>query len=311
MRCNHFGTAVALVLATASLQACASSGKKLPPPLLISASGVRLGINAGWHGPVDDAAIAHLCAVHVRTIRSAISDVAQAPSMVSQAAKCPGLAVQFLIEDDNLTLARALSSWLVMMAPANVTAVEFGNERNYAATPEAFGLFVRQAADLFDAWPGDLISGGISDVRPKTLQWLHTAMVVGQWPRRVKLGIHRYAQGDGTPASPQDGYADRIAETNAIKATADGRDVSVTETGYVFDGLDSDETIATELRDDVAWFAQLKPDVAPTDPPQPVDVLVYQLVNGPTTKPIDHFGWMNSAQMFRPSIDAVFAGGGR
>lgn len=167
--------------------------------------------------------------------------------------------------------------------PPNLLAVELGNEIDLtSAKPDDFGYFLNIESGYLRAkgFTGDIITGGISRVRPDTLSWLKEALThVGQ---DVLIGIHRYSINNDA-SIPQSGYVNRDEECQAILEVANGRSVAVTEFGYpILDGstqADLDK-VKTSINVDIHWWNRIGAKYA----------IYYQWLNGPTNTGIDRFG---------------------
>src|SRR6185369_15020238 len=228
---------------------------RLPAPAAPPGVSVRLGIN----GPTTDGTlIDHLCALQPMTLRvGGLRDISQVRQATDAVRRCPTMDLLLLVDHEDseaaLAFVEQLAAWLGSgVDVGRIRGIELGNERNYLDTAAQFGAFVADGARLLTGrFAGAIYAGGISSVEPDTIRWWQQARAAGAWPPAIGFAIHRYAQGDGTPASPQDGYVDRNAETRAILAAAEGRRIAVTETGYVFDRDASDEVIAGWYRDDL------------------------------------------------------------
>jgi len=104
-------------------------------------------------------------------------------------------------------------------------AVEVGNEPDiahdgYASRPQDFAEAVRQSHEALRAagFDGPVISGGVSNLNERGLDYLKRALAVGTVPADVIAGFHRYPEKARGALAPHDGFTSRDDEWNALTA---------------------------------------------------------------------------------------------
>lgn len=115
--------------------------------------------------------------------------------------------------------------------------LEFGNEPDlahpdYAKRPQDFAEALRQCRSSVRAegFEGLIISGGISNLNKRGLNYLNTLMDSGL-PDDVVIGFHRYPDGL-SPSVPHEGFSNRDAEWARLSSLAAGRPLACTEVGH-------------------------------------------------------------------------------
>lgn len=124
------------------------------------------------------------------------------------------------------------SGLLAANRPAPFVEITNEPDRTFAGTPEEWGDFVRDAADVFWTHGGSrlkLVSGGITTTDQGRMDWL--ARGVGLLPRKIHVGYHTYRT-TVTPSTAHAGFASRDAEFARLKQIAGGRAIINTEIGW-------------------------------------------------------------------------------
>jgi hypothetical protein len=190
-------------------------------------------------------------------------------------------------------------------------SIEVGNEPDighvdYSSRPADFADAIRQTHLAIRAagFVGPVVTGGVSNLSPKRLDYLQQVVTAGI-PLDVVIGFHRYPHGLG-PEVPHPGFANRDAEWARLQSIAGGRPVACTEFGhhtarrkYLFLGLLrrrlSDQTVAEHITFDLAYFRDRGCLLA----------AVYQLNDGPTDTPIDRYGIRRADGTPKPAATAI------
>jgi hypothetical protein len=215
---------------------------------------MELGLNAGFGDPIQQelAFIASLGFTVVRQDLFAHGDSAPIEALVAEFA---GQTVRPLfllaggkmehedgsgrIEPHELA-ARAIR----LVAAANACAlvsyeVEVGNEPDianvdYSSRPQDFAEAVRQSHEALRGagFNGPVISGGVSNLNQRGLDYLKRALAVGLMPPDVIVGFHRYPEKARGALAPHEGFTSRDDEWNALLAITGARALACTEFGY-------------------------------------------------------------------------------
>ncbi len=246
----------------------------LPPGPLVP---LHLGVVGSYHGPLGDADLKVLATSPDLTLRAAVTSLDQAWAIVKAVRPYPTIHVLWLLEEADGPLLEALMPVLLAPAPNPTTGVELGNELDLkGVSAEAFGRWIQAATSALRAngYDGRVVSGGIYSTTPEALAYL-TRAGVGTWPADVVVAVHRY----GDPDGPVSGYASRLTETAAIRATVAGHPLAFTEFGYP--SMPSTEAWTLEaVTRDLGWFRQAGATLA----------TLYQFTDGPSAAAIDHYG---------------------
>lgn len=116
----------------------------------------------------------------------------------------------------------------ISMVPES-SLFEYGNEPDLQYTPAEYAASLRYLIPIADERGIDLITGGISNLTPKAIQWL--AEVLKRVPQIANIAFHRYPHGDNFE-TPHPGYSSRLAEWQALEAVIGTRVPWLTEFGY-------------------------------------------------------------------------------
>jgi len=150
-------------------------------------------------------------------------------------------------------------------------SLEVGNEPDiahdgYASRPQDFAEAVRQvhAAVRPLGFEGDIISGGVSNLNERGLEYLHSMLSAPAVPADVVIGFHRYPEAGRGAEAPHRGFESRDEEFEALAGLVGGRRVACTEFGYHTAedrvgslGLRRSESeVADSVRWDLNFFAQ-------------------------------------------------------
>lgn len=245
------------------------------PPHLAAPTGasptLTRGLCARYEGGDDGSP------VNLGVIRVAVKSADQLKQALASGAKIIAL-VETLDRDVVTSIGNVIKE-----NPANLLGIELGNEIDLtSATISDFTTFILTEADYLRSigFKGDIITGGISRVRPGTLNWLK--QVLSDLPSELLVGIHRYSINNNA-AIPQDGYVNRDEECNAIIEAVGGRQIAITEFGYpLLDGYSepSYRQSRESIKVDLDYFSRMGVKYA----------IFYQWLCGPTNTPIDRFG---------------------
>jgi hypothetical protein len=196
--------------------------------------------------------------------------------------------------------------------------IELGNELNLVGiAPVDFGAFVlesyRTLRDL--GFTGEIWSGGLSDCRQATLDYLVTAGIY-DWPTDLGVALHRYPEnpwtqdptlGQGPTRSDVYDKRERWREQADIMAVTGNRALAITEFGYHYEFQTTgwgdyrrhtqltQEQGAAHLAADLWWFSQMNVQLA----------TMYQWTDGPPdafNEAINRFGIRKSDGTYRERI---------
>lgn len=236
------------------------------------------GVCARYHADVDGSPT-------TLVVRAAVKNGAQLQAILDS-----GVKVIALVEALDGDIVASIGG-IAQTNPPNLLAIELGNEIDLTGTQaKIFNQFLSTQINTLRTiygFRGDIITGGISRVRPDTLSWLKTSL--DGLPTDILVGIHRYSI-DNDATIPQTGYVNRDDESNAIVETCNGRSVAITEFGYpILDGSTKADVVkvTTSVKVDLNWWSKIGVKYA----------LYYQWLNGPNNTPLERFGIQN-----RPDI---------
>jgi len=173
-------------------------------------------------------------------------------------------------------------------------AVEVGNEPDiahdgYASRPQDFAEAVRQSHEALRAagFDGPVISGGVSNLNERGLDYLKRALAVGTVPADVIAGFHRYPEKARGALAPHDGFRSRDDEWNALMAISGSRALACTEFGYhtaperivgSITKTRTDRQVAASVMWDIQFYTERAVTVA----------AVFQLNDGPDPNQMEH-----------------------
>jgi hypothetical protein len=192
-------------------------------------------------------------------------------------------------------------------------SLEIGNEPDiahdgYASRPQDFAEAVRQVHAVVRPlrFEGDIISGGVSNLNERGLNYLQSMLSTSIVPADIVLGFHRYPEAGRGALAPHTGFESREEEFEALKSLTGGRRVACTEFGYhtaedrmgMFGHRRRSESEAAEsVRWDLDFFAQH-------------DVLlaaIYQLNDGTRDVAEERYGVRRLDGTLKPVADALVA----
>jgi hypothetical protein len=173
-------------------------------------------------------------------------------------------------------------------------AVEVGNEPDianddYASRPQDFAEAVRQSHEALRAagFDGPVITGGISNLNERGLDYLKRTLAVGTVPADVIVGFHRYPEKARGALAPHDGFTSRDDEWNALMAISGARALACTEFGYhtaperivgFITKTRTDRQVAASVMWDIRFYTERAVTVA----------AVFQLNDGPDPNKMEH-----------------------
>lgn len=173
-------------------------------------------------------------------------------------------------------------------------AVEVGNEPDianddYASRPQDFAEAVRQSHEALRAagFDGPVISGGVSNLNERGLDYLKRTLAVGTVPADVIVGFHRYPEKARGALAPHDGFTSRDDEWNALMAISGARALACTEFGYhtaperivgFITKTRTDRQVAASVMWDIRFYTERAVTVA----------AVFQLNDGPDPNEMEH-----------------------
>jgi hypothetical protein len=253
--------------------ACAT----LPPGPVVPAptpTNPALGVVGSYRGPLDAATLSTLATTNL-TLRAGVATAQQAQQIVDSVKPYPSLHVLWLVEAADDSIVKAIEP--IAQASLQTWGIELGNELDLGGlSSKQFGDWVLRNHTWLRAagYTGRVVSGGIFAVQPETLKWL-TDAGSQNWPADIIIAVHRYGDPDSS-----DKYTSRDAENQAILQATRGHQVVVTEFGYPTHTSADEAWAAEAVKRDISWFGKL---AAPL-------ITQYQLLDGPGTGNIDHFG---------------------
>jgi len=215
---------------------------------------IVLGINAGFGDPIagEFPFFAHLGVGVVRQDLFAHGDAAPIEALVAEFPNRPARAL-FMLAGGKMQVAdgsnRIEPHVLAARARRVVEAahaaglqqysLEVGNEPDiahdgYASRPQDFAEAIRQVHAVVRplGFTGDLITGGISNLNERGLEYLHSTLAAPSVPADVVVGFHRYPEAGRGPQAPHPGFESREEEFEALAGLVGGRRVACTEFGY-------------------------------------------------------------------------------
>lgn len=224
---------------------CIQSIPILPP---INTS-IPLGINGFYHGEsYSQVDLNRIKSWKSPSVRAAISDESELDYIFQQSS---GIHITLLVEviDDYL---------ISVLANRNETFdLELVNEPdlNNSVTEADWCAFLNRSSNQLNNFKGKLISGGLSNVQRKTLNWIDCI------PPGFVIGLHIYHD-INNPNGPSKGYNTRYDENNYIKYKLNDRPARITEFGYFcLNGCDQNKILsATGI--DLSYFSDLLVDEA-------------------------------------------------
>jgi hypothetical protein len=151
-------------------------------------------------------------------------------------------------------------------------SLEIGNEPDiahdgYSSRPQDFADAIRQVHAVVRplGFAGDIISGGVSNLNERGLEYLRSMLSVPAVPADVVVGFHRYPEAGRGAEAPHRGFESRDEEFEALAGLAGVRRVACTEFGYhtAEDRMGtfgrrrrSESDVADSVRWDLNFFAQ-------------------------------------------------------
>jgi hypothetical protein len=224
------------------------------------------------------------------TLRAGVATAQQAQQIVDSVKPYPSLHVLWLVEAADDSIVKAIEP--IAQASLQTWGIELGNELDLGGlSSKQFGDWVLRNHTWLRAagYTGRVVSGGIFAVQPETLKWLTDAGSTS-WPVDIIIAIHRYGDPDSS-----DKYTSRDAENQAILQATRGHQVVVTEFGYPTHTSADEAWAAEAVKRDISWFGKL---AAPL-------ITQYQLLDGPGTGNIDHFGIKTVDGRWKPGAETL------
>jgi hypothetical protein len=191
--------------------------------------------------------------------------------------------------------------------------LEVGNEPDiahdgYASRPQDFAEAIRQVHAMVRSlgFEGDIITGGVSNLNQRGLEYLQSMLSTTVVPRDVVLGFHRYPEAGRGAVTPHKGFASRDDEFKALERIRGDRRVACTEFGYhtaedrvgMFERRRrSDAEVVDSVRFDLDFFA----------PRGVLLAALYQLRDGDRDVPEERYGIRRADGTLKPVADALLA----
>lgn len=278
---------------------------------------MRVGLNAMGDYPLPQNECDFIASWGPMTVRAGLTTAEGATRVLAacditqpQPIKC-----LFLVQNIDPGLVHDLG---VLLAPRADVGIELGNELNLQGiAPTDFGAFVMESYTKLRGlgFTGEIWSGGLSDCRQATLDYLITAGIYA-WPKDLGCALHRYPEnpwtqdptlGQGPTRSALYDERERWREQADIMALTANRPLAMTEFGYHYefqtDGWGrfrrhtqlTEEEGAAHLACDLWWFKQMNVQLA----------TMYQWTDGDQSdfnEAINRFGIRKSDGTFRERI---------
>jgi hypothetical protein len=140
------------------------------------------------------------------------------------------------VRDAGLTPLAIITTEQALLLPSDWSLdVELYNEPDIGTppTPRMTSAEYAQRVQRAHAIVGErhrLWAGSVSNLDEDSLDWLRHS--IPYWPESVGVSVHRYPCKGAPPTLPQDGFASRQAEVDALKAIIGSRPWCVSEFGY-------------------------------------------------------------------------------
>ena len=191
-------------------------------------------------------------------------------------------------------------------------SLEVGNEPDiahdgYASRPQDFAEAVRQVHAVVRplGFEGDIISGGVSNLNERGLEYLQSMLSAPAVPADVVIGFHRYPEAGRGAEAPHRGFESRDEEFEALAGLVGGRRVACTEFGYhtAEDRIGSvgrrrsESEVADSVRWDLNFFTQR----------QVVLAAIYQLNDGTRDVAEERYGVRRLDGTLKPVAEMLSA----
>jgi hypothetical protein len=246
-----------------------------------------LGINAGFGDPiaVEFPFFEQLGVAVVRQDLFAHGDAAPIEALVAEFSNRPARALFMLAGGKMQTpdgsnriepqVLAARARRVVEAAQAvglQTYSLEVGNEPDiahdgYASRPQDVADAIRQVHAVVRplGFEGDIITGGVSNLNQRGLEYVQAMLSTPAVPADVVVGFHRYPESGRGAQAPHKGFESRDEEFDALEGLVSGRRVACTEFGYhtaedrmgVFGHRRRSESeVAESVRWDLDFFGQ-------------------------------------------------------
>ena len=287
-----------------------------------------LGINAGFGEPIagEFPFFERIGAAAVRQDLFAHGDTAPIETLVAEFSNRPMRAV-FMLAGGKMQVAdgsnRIEPHVLAARARRVVEAaqavglqqygLEVGNEPDiahvgYASRPQDFAEAIRQVHAVVRplGFEGDLITGGVSNLNQRGLEYVQSMLSTLAVPADVVIGFHRYPEAGRGAEAPHRGFESRDEEFEALASLVGGRRVACTEFGYhtAEDRMGSfghrrrsESEVADSVRWDLSFFAKRHVLLA----------AIYQLNDGTRDVAEERYGIRRLDGTLKPVADALVA----
>ena len=170
---------------------------------------------------------------------------------------------------------------------------EWKNELDGDMAPEVYRRELDAAVEIAVAHGVRLWGGVISNLDGDSLAWLNAVRDAGGgWPADL-YGITAHRYGDGTFENPHRGFSSRDAEVKWLRAAAAGKPIQITEFGYPSSDMTEEEQAERISQEWAFWQGHGLP------------AYLYQINDGASTWPIDHFGIRRVDGSWKPSAYTV------
>lgn len=265
---------------------------------------MRSLLNAGFGDPIGVTTLRDLQARGWRGVRQDVPAAVTAPQIIPELVETGMGAILVLGPEvwHSPMECRKVACAARTLGLVDV-AIEVGNEldvmdaRAYAV---AFGAAERAIREVDPE--ARVITAGTRNVSRDAILWLAQVIGSGLVSDKAIVGVHTY-RGSHDPDSPLPGYTSRMDEWSAVAMVAAGRRFALTEIGWpdcrtswwpCARGL-SEGQVAQYLRRELEIAEQAGCEYA----------VAYQLSDGPSGQPIDHFGIRRRDGSWKPSADAA------
>ena len=283
---------------------------------------MRIGLNAMGDNPLPQSECDFIASWGPMTVRAGVTSADGASRTLDACDKAIDrpIACLFLVQDINPGLVHDLGDRLKDRVDVGIELV---NEANLiGVSPVDFGAFVLESYEKLRhlGFHGEIWSGGLSDCRQASLDYLITAGIYG-WPKDLGVAMHRYPEnpwtqdptlGQGPTRSDLYDKRERWREQADIMAVTANRSLAITEFGYHYEVQTAgwgdyrrhtqltEEQGAAHLAADLWWFSQMNVELA----------TMYQWTDGAAedfNEAINRFGIRKSDGTYRTRIIDVLS----
>ena len=258
-------------------------------------------LQAGFGEPLGAPLMTELYSRGVRGVRLDMQGVTDASTLCALTDEALNAGLRPL-----LIINAMQPEWIPSRVPLDIEFINEPDLAGWSASRYATALCLveRRLDGKHRLW-----AGGVSNCTKNKLRWL--ADVVRQIPLGIGVSVHRYPKNGAKPIDPQEGFTTRAEEMRAIRAVAGARPWGCSETGYHTGPQKSGWWLWTKrwqwTDNQVAAFA--RQEWALWESAGAEFCIWYQLNDGVSGDPIDHFGirrldgtWKPVSETFKENV---------